>query len=83
MNLQEFIKKRKYLFWDVRLDGLDESAVVERILNYGDWDDVQEMFEIIEIKKVAEIFDKQIAQIRNNYRGQIKNYYRMYFEKYV
>ncbi len=83
MKLQKFIKKRKYLFWDVRLDGLDEPAVVERILNYGDWDDVQEMFGVIGIKKVADVFKKQIVQPRNNYRGQIKNYYTMYFEKYA
>ncbi len=83
MNLQEFVKKRKYLFWDVHLEGLDEGAVVERILNYGDLDDVREMFKIIEIRKVASIFKKQIAWSRNNYRAQIKNYYKMYFEKYA
>ncbi len=82
-KLQKFTKKRKYLFWDVHLDGLDEPAVVERILNYGDWDDVQEMFEVIGIKRAAEIFKKQTAEARNSYRRQIKNYYTMYFKKYA
>ena len=83
MTLEEFIKKRKYLFWDVHLKGLDEPAVVERILNYGDWDDVREMFRVIGIEKVADIFKKQIKKKRNNYRAQIKNYYTMYFKKYA
>ncbi len=83
MNFKEFKQLRKYLFWDVRIDKLDEAAVVERVLNYGDWEDVQEMFEVIGIKKVAEVFRKQILWPRNNYRGQIKNYYKMYFEKYA
>ena len=83
MELQKFIKKRKYLFWDVRLESLDESAVVERILNYGDWDDVQRMFKIIGIKKVAEIFKKQTLGLRNNYDKKIKNYFSLYFNKYA
>ncbi len=83
MNLQKFIKKRKYLFWDVHLDGLDEPAVVERILNYGDWNDVQEMFGVIGIKRVAEIFAGQTVNKRNNYDKKIKNYFRLYFNKYA
>ncbi len=83
MNLEEFKKSRKYLFWDVKIEKLNEEAVVERILNYGDWDDVEEMFKVIGIKKVAKIFRKQIAWPRNNYRRQIKNYYTMYFKKHA
>jgi DNA-damage-inducible protein J len=82
-DLQKFIETRKYLFWDVRLEKLNEEAVVERILNYGDWEDVQLMLKIIGIKKVAIIFRKQIEGMRNNYRGSIKNYYNLYFKKYA
>lgn len=82
-KLQNFIQKRKYLFWDVHLDSLDESAVVERILNYGDWSDVREMFKLIGIDNVARIFEKQTANERNNYDKKIKNYFRLYFNKYA
>ncbi len=83
MNFKEFKQSRKYLFWDVKIDKLDEVAVVERVLNYGDWDDVQEMFEVIGIKKVAEIFREQISRRRNNYGRKINNYFSLYFNKYV
>jgi len=70
--------------WSVRdFDSVSEEAIVEAVLNYGDFDDVQEMIEILKIKKVAEIFEKQIKQKRNNYDPKIKNYFKLYFEKYA
>ena len=78
-----FSQLRKYLFWDVKIEELNEAAVVERILNYGDWDDVQEMFNVIGIKEVAEIFRRQILLSRNNYDKKISNYFSLYFDKYA
>lgn len=83
MNLRKYTEQRKYLFWDVKIDKLDEAAVVERILNYGDWDDVQELFNVLGIKVVADIFRMQVARPRNNYDVKINNYFTLYFNKYV
>jgi len=45
MTLLNFIKKRPYLFWSTKnYKDLSEGAVVEAVLNYGDFDDVQKMF---------------------------------------
>ena len=44
MTLEKFVKTRQFLFWSVdpeKLHLLNPEAVVETILNYGDWDDVQ------------------------------------------
>jgi hypothetical protein len=35
------------------------ESIAENVLNFGDWDDVQELIRIIGIKKVAEIFWKE------------------------
>ncbi|MCK5416624.1 hypothetical protein KAI92_04310 [Candidatus Parcubacteria bacterium] len=67
----------------MKIEELNEAAVVERILNYGDWDDVQEMFNVIGIKEVAEIFRRQILLSRNNYDKKISNYFSLYFDKYA
>jgi hypothetical protein len=83
-TLQEFIKKRPYLVWYVKdLDGLNDESIVEHTLNYGNWDDVQEMIKILGVKKTAEIFNKQVNQRRINYDTKILNYFKLYFSKYA
>ena len=84
MTIHEFIKKRRYLVWYVKdLDNLSEESIVEHVLNYGDWDDVQEMIKILGIKKVAKIFREKSALPRSNYRPEIKHYFQLYFGKYA
>ena len=84
MTIQQFIKKRKYLVWYVRDPGkLNNEAIVEAVLNYGDWDDVQEMIEILGIKKVAKVFSKESQKTRCNYHSKTKSYFNLYFNKYA
>lgn len=84
MTIHDFIKKRKYLIWYVKdYDALDEKAIIEATLNYGDWDDVQELIKIIGIKKMAEIFEEEAFHKRTNYRPEIRNYFSLYFHKYA
>ena len=55
MTIHKFIKKRPYLVWYVKdLSKLSEESIVEHVLNYGNWDDVQKMIKILAIKKVAD-----------------------------
>ena len=84
MTIQQFIKKRKCLVWYVKDPGkLDNEAIVEAVLNYGDWDDVQGMIKIMGIQKVAKIFMKKSKERRCNYLPDIKNYFKLYFRKYA
>ena len=84
MTIHQFIKKRPYLVWYVKdFDRLSEESIVEHVLNYGDWDDVQEMIKILGIKKIAKIFRIKSDQPRSNYRREIKNYFQLYFNKYA
>lgn len=84
MTIQNFIKTKPYLVWYVNdFDNLSEEAIVEAVLNYGDWEDVQMVIKILGIKKVALIFRKKAKAKRSNYRPEIKNYFRFYFNKYV
>jgi len=82
--IHEFIKRRPHLIWYVKdLDALNEESIVEHVLNYGDWQDVQEMIKILGIKKITEIFNKQINQRRANYDKKIMNYFKLYFARYA
>lgn len=87
MTIHEFIKKRPYLVWYVKdLDKLDEASIVEHVLNYGDWNDVQEMIKILGLSKTAQIFYKKSAPDkfgRQNYDPRVKNYFQLYFDKYL
>jgi len=83
---QEYIKKHPYLIWWVKqYDKLDDEAIVEAILNYGDWDDVQFIIKTLGIKEVATIFRDQTSpkRIRCNYFPKIKHYFALYFARYA
>lgn len=84
MTIHEFIKKRPYLVWYVKdLDNLSEESIVEHVLNYGNWSDVQEMIKILGIAKTASIFSHRLNEPRSNYRPEVKNYFQLYFQKYA
>lgn len=84
MTINDFIKKRPYLVWYTKnYDGLSEAAIVEAVLNYGDFDDVKKMIKILGMKKTAAIFRKKSRQKRCNYRPEIKNYFYFYFNRYA
>jgi len=87
MIIGDFVRQRKYLFWSTKnYDGLSNEAVVEGILNYGDWDDVQAMIKILGIQKTAQIFrdNSMPSKVgRQNYRPEIIRYFNLYFDKHV
>ena len=87
MIKKHFIKKRRYLVWYVKNpENLSQEAIVEAVLNYGDFDDVKKLFSILGIKKVAEIFRQKSKSSkigRQNYRERAKNYFSLYFNKHV
>lgn len=85
--LKDFIKERHYLIWYTKnYDNLSEESVVEAVLNYGDWDDVQKMIKILGMEKTAEIFHKKSIPSkmgRQNYRPEIIRYFNLYFNKQI
>ena len=84
MTLKDFIKKRRDLVWYVKSpENLSQEAIVEAVLNYGDFDDVKKLFSILGIKRVAGIFKKQTRRKRINYDPKIAHYFNLYFKKYV
>lgn len=83
-TLEKFIKTRPHLVWyvhDVRK--LSEEAIVESVLNYGDFDDVKKLIALLGMQRVAEIFRKQTNphRRRSNYNPKISNYFRLFFGK--
>lgn len=84
-RLNEFIKSRSYMVWYVdEPENLSVESIVEHTLNYGDWEDVQDLIDILGIERVASIFDHQIKESnRINYRPEIVNYFKLFFKKHA
>ena len=84
MTINEFIKKRPYLVWYTRnFDRLSKESIVEAVLNYGDWDDVQKMISILGMRKIAKIFRKAAFRKRSNYHLKTRHYFNLYFNKHA
>ncbi|MDO8553142.1 MAG: hypothetical protein Q7S01_06515 [bacterium] len=85
-ELYAFITKRKHLIWYVKdYRALNEESIVEHTLNYGNWNDVQELIKILGMEKVARIFRKQMitGRQRGNYYPETAHYFALYFNKHV
>jgi hypothetical protein len=84
MTIESFIKKRPHLMWYVESpEKASKEAIVESVLNYGDFDDINKVISILGLKEVSGIFNKQIKRKRNNYNPKIINYFKMYFKKHA
>lgn len=83
---KEFIARNGEYFWWVPEEAkqnLSEESVVEAILNYGNMENLRELFELLGTERVAEIFSKQIKQKRCNYLDLPKNYFTLYFKEHA
>ncbi len=84
IDINEFIEKRNDICWYVKdRKKLSEDAIVEAVLNYGDWDDVKKIIEILGMKKTASIFEKTASKKRCNYNKKTKNYFKLYFQRHA
>lgn len=83
-NPIELVQEKPYLFWYVRdKECLSDEAIVEAILNRGDFDDFLKLIDLMGIKKVAEIFYRQTSLKRTNYSKKTENYFRLFFERHL
>lgn len=55
------ISKNQQLFWDINdtdLSFLNNEAIIERLMAYGDMDDIHELEKIFTPKKLQKVFKK-------------------------
>jgi hypothetical protein len=58
-------------------------VLVEFILNYGSLEDVKELFRIMGIKQVAEVFYQATGRKKLNYYAEVYNFFNLFFKKYA
>ncbi|MEK7064954.1 MAG: hypothetical protein AAB963_00745 [Patescibacteria group bacterium] len=86
MTIATFIKSKPYLLWYVKdKSKVSPEAVVEAVLNYGDWPDVQKLIKILGLRNVARIFNQQqhLSSGRTNYSQKTSHFFNLYFNKYA
>jgi hypothetical protein len=87
VNKTEYIKNHNALFWAVPKEKratISDTLLVETILNYGTWEDVNELFELIGLKQTATIFFAASQnRARHNFLPQVENYFRIYFQHHA
>jgi len=88
-EIKEFISRHGNLLWYTQEDKKEEIShefLVETILNYGNKDSVIQLFHLLGIKKVAEIFYNSInlsERRKGNYHEITINYFSHLFKKYA
>ena len=87
--VKAYIRERGDLFWyspDDKGETVSDELLVEHILNYGTMADVQELFRVMGLQRVAEVFFHSIGlseRRRNNYFPATANFFTLLFNRYV
>ncbi len=85
-EIKAFIREHSELFWytpEDKKEEISEELLVETILNYGDLDTVLKLIELMEIKKVSEIFFNAQGRKKLNYYPEIYHFFSLFFTRYA
>lgn len=84
MSLKQFINKNKQFWWYIKNPlQLDEKAVVEGVIKYGDMKEIRQLIGILGPQNTARIFASQAKSRRSNYDAKTINYFKQYFKQYA
>jgi len=84
--LKAYIRKRGELFWyspEDKGETVSDELLVEHILNYGTMEDVQELFRVMGLQRVAEVFRGMTGRKVLNFFPEIWNFFNLVFTRYA
>ena len=62
---------------------LDERAIVEGVIKYGDMKEIRQLMKVLGVNKIKGIFTSQVRGRRSNYEAKTINYFKLYFNQYA
>lgn len=74
MNRQNFIEKNKQLFWYLKpekIQDISNDVLVEFVFNYGTWDDIKELIDIIGYTELKRVFNHIQGRQKGNYSPEM------------
>lgn len=86
MTRAEFIEKNRHLFWyikDDKIADISNDVLVEFIFNYGSWEDLKELIEIIGYPELKKVYDNTTGRKIGNYFPAAYNYLGLIVKKYA
>ena len=85
-QIYKFIQENSSLFWWIKPEektNISINVLVEAVLNYGNEKSVKRLFDLVGIKKVADIFYRQISGKRSNIHKRTKHFFKIYFKRHA
>ncbi len=88
-EIKAYIKKHSSLYWYIpedKKEDISKEVLVEFILNYGTMEDVKELFRIMGIKEVSEVFFRSLNKSerkKGNYYELTRHYFTLFFNRYA
>ncbi len=76
MDRAAFIEKNRHLFWYIKSDKIPEisnAVLVEFIFNYGTWEDVKELVEVLGYKELRRVYESLDERQKGNYIPEFLN----------
>jgi len=81
---RDIIRQDPSLIWYTKsYDTLDIRSVVEAVLNYGTWQQTQDLIRILGMDQTAELFAWHNSRPRSNLHKLARNYYLHYFTRHA
>lgn len=72
MDLQ-WLKKRRSLWWSTnQLDKLSDEAILEGVMNWGEWQDFLDLKQNWGLTKIKQLFTTMVNQRRVNLRPPVQ-----------
>jgi hypothetical protein len=88
-EIKDFIRAHEAFFWyspGDKGETVSDELLVESVLNYGNMNDVKQLFQLMGIQKTARIFFDSINQSerrKNNYHELVRNYFTLFFNRHA
>ena len=84
--VKDYIQEHQALFWyspEDKKETVSDELLVETLINYGTWEDIHKLFDVMGIKTVAAIFREMKGRKSLNIYPELRNYFELYFNKYA
>lgn len=81
---QKIINNKPHLIWHTKnYQNLSLESITEAVLNFGSWEDFQQLKKILGTKKLGDIYQKIRNKKRQNLKAITANYFDKYFHKHA
>jgi hypothetical protein len=84
--IKAYIRERGALFWyspGDKGETVSDELLVEHILNYGSMEDVRELFRVMGLQQVAEVFRGMTGRKALNFFPETWNFFNLLFTRYA